>query len=37
MCRAAESRENPEVLTYRVPKGLFRLVAGKLYLDFNLE
>jgi hypothetical protein len=24
--------KNPEALTYRIPKGLFRPAAGKLYL-----
>jgi hypothetical protein len=24
--------KNPEALTFRIPKGLFRHVAGKLYL-----
>jgi hypothetical protein len=26
--------KNPEALTYRIPKGLLRPVAGKLYLYF---
>jgi hypothetical protein len=26
---SAESRENPEAVTFRIPKGLFRPVAGK--------
>jgi hypothetical protein len=29
---SAGSRENPEALTYRIPKGLLRPVAGQLYL-----
>jgi hypothetical protein len=29
---SAECHENPEALSFRIPKGLFRPVAGKLYL-----